>query len=1552
MISQFFKYGLCSVLSLGLLTGCGEDSGFPAQGKPGDFEGVVQSISVTPSQSQLALQEKVALKATVTFTNGKQQDVTSQAEWQSNNVTSVSVNEQGIVTGEAAGSAEIVASLDGISSEPANVGVSDISLTQLLLLPSSSTVTQGMSQEYKVTAMYSDGSYKDVTDAAGWAFQGDGIEVTETAGHFIASTVGEAQITASYSGMPSNMANLVTTAATVVSISVSPGSANLIVGTTQPFIAIAYLSDGSSKEITSQADWQSSNETVSSIDDNGLAAALATGNSQLQASFMGVTSSPVEVSVREATVMTVQITPANLSLAINASRPLLAIATFDDGTSRDVSADSTWTSTAPQIADVSNAGLVTAASVGNALITATFSGQASNIANVVVNAATVSSLQVTPGSARVAVGTQQPFKAIAIYSDGSSLDVSNQAGWQNSDSTVASLDQQGKATALKAGSANISATFQGTVSNSAAMTVTAATLNEIQVSPGSVNLANGTSRTLTATAIYSDNSSQDISSQANWQSNDTGIVTVDTQGNLQANGTGSTTVTASYQGVTSNSASVNVSAATLTSIQVSPGSMTLAKGTSGSLTATATFSDGTSQDVTDQVSWSSTDPNVATIGGGGTVTAEGQGTADIIATYLGQSSTGVVVTVTSATVDDLQLTPGSATVAKGTTKALKAVAVFSDGTSQDVTSQATWDSSNKSVATIEKGLASSLAMGSTVITAQFQGQTSNNGTLTVTAASVSSVQVTPGTASVANGTTAQFTAVATFSDGTTQDVTDQVSWNSTNKSVATIDGNGEASALAEGSSTITAVFGGVSSNGATMNVTAATITDLQVSPSTAAIAKGTGQAYTAVAIYSDGSNQNVTSQVTWYSSDSDIASISNSGQAQGLAEGTVTISASFMGENSNNASLTVTTATLSSVQVTPGSSSIAKGTTVNFVATAYFSDGTSQDITNQASWTSSNDTVATISTSGLVTGEDTGNTSIRATYDGTPSNAASLTVTDAQVVSVQLAPASSSVAKGNTKQLTATANYTDGSSQDVTSLASWSSSNQSVATVSPSGLADALDVGSTNITATYQTKVSNNAALSVTNATVTEVTVSPASVSIAKGTNTSFTATAHYSDNTTQDVTTIASWSSDDETVATISAGNAHAEDIGSAVINATYGAVKSSDANLTVTTATVSSILVTPTNASIALGTTQDFTATAIYTDGTTTDITNQASWASSDTGVATIESGGTATGQGQGSSVITASYQSKTSNDADLTVTAATVNSVLITPASPSIANGTNQPFTAIATFSDATNQDVTTQASWTSSNSSVATINSSGLAESVATGTSNIKATFSGIESNIEVLTVTNATVTDVSVTPSPIDVAKGAAVQLTATATFTDSSTQDVTSLASWSTGNTSIATVDNAGELTGVNEGTTTASARYEGVDSSPVTVNVTAAELMAITLHAEPGSGLLSVVSADTYIIALGDTAADITAIGEFTDGTTRPLDDSEVAYRLQEDLSLLSANADGTLNLTVTVVGTQTVGGESKATPIILSTNLIEVDCLANVPGVSAICTISSIPR
>jgi uncharacterized protein YjdB len=846
-------------------------------------------------------------------------------------------------------------------------------------------------------------------------------------------------------------------------------------------------------------------------------------------------------------------------------------------------------------------GLVTGEGAGNSTITGSFDGQQGS-ATVTVTNATLISIAVLPDPS-IANGTTVQLTATGAFSDGTTQDLTTQVSWTSGDETIAQVSSvsgsQGLVTGLSVGSTPITATEPQTdISGSTTVTVTAATLTSIEITPPDPSLANGTTVQLSATGAFSDGTTQDLTTQVSWTSGSAAIATVgDTPGsstvasdNGQVTGlsVGNTSITAELNGV-SGSTTVTVTAATLTSIEITPPDPSIAKGTFVQLTATGNFSDGTTEDLTDQVSWTSSDGKMAEVGNGkvlgGLVIGLGVGSPSITAKLNGVSGS-TTVTVTAATLTAIVVVPPNHSIANGTTLPLTAFGIFSDLTVENLTGQVSWTSGNETIAQVSNlpdtpGEVTGLGIGSASITATLNG-VSGSTTVTVTAATLTSIEITPPDPSIANGTTQQLTATGTFSDGSTEDLTDKVSWTSGSETIAQVsnlpDTPGVVTGLGIGSASITATLNGVSGS-TTVTVTAATLTTITVEPDSPSIANGTTVALDATC----GTTENCTDQVSWTSGGNAVAQVSDTlgskGLVKGLAEGSTTITATLDGIQGST-TVTVTAATVISITITPANPSVAKGETEQLTATGNLSDGTTEDLTDQVSWTVSPDTLATVNATGLLTAEDVGAGVIHAEFveeNGTLIlGTTDLTVTAATLTSIAVTPATSSIAKGTTVQLTATGTFSDGSTQVLipTSL-SWTATSTPVGvpTVNENGLVTATAVGIATITAT-QGGVSGSAKVTVTPAVATQLIISivypppkpfpppPPSFTVAVHGTLNMIASVLLSDGTTQNVTNQVDWRSSDRNTAIIvtsmgnSNGELHAKQQGATSITATLKSV------------------------------------------------------------------------------------------------------------------------------------------------------------------------------------------------------------------------------------------------------------------------------------------------------------------------------------------------------------------------------------------------------------
>jgi uncharacterized protein YjdB len=503
----------------------------------------------------------------------------------------------------------------------------------------------------------------------------------------------------------------------------------------------------------------------------------------------------------------------------------------------------------------------------------------------------------------------------------------------------------------------------------------------------------------------------------------------------------------------------------LVSIAITPANAALLLGALQPFTATGTYSDHSSEDITDSVTWSSSDISVASIAGGGLATALTLGSVTISATS-GSVTGSTTVNVQSAVLSSITVRPVNKKIVPFTSQQFQAIGTYTDGSTHNVTGLS-WTSSDTAVATIGgSGRAKALTPGSTTITATL-GSISGLTTLDVSNATIVSISVTPSGRTIAPGTRLTFAAIGVFSDHTTQVITSDCTWASDNHAVATVGAGGTATAIGPGTANISATFDGVSGM-APLNISSATLSSISVTPASAVLAPTTSTNCVATGTFSDGSTQVITNIVIWTSSAPNLASVNRAGRVTAQSQGNATITAQ-LGSLNANCAIVVDGSPLTSIRVSPQTASIPQQTDLAFVATGTFADGNTQDLTTSVLWTSSAASVATVSnlpaTMGEATGLEPGTATITALFGG-QLGTATLTVTSATATSLRVSPAATNLEHGSVTRFTALAEFSDGTTRDVTSSVTWTSSNARVAVVTPTGFATSIRSGMTTVTAT------------------------------------------------------------------------------------------------------------------------------------------------------------------------------------------------------------------------------------------------------------------------------------------------------------------------------------------------------------------------------------------------------------------------------------------------------------------------------------------------------
>lgn len=459
------------------------------------------------------------------------------------------------------------------------------------------------------------------------------------------------------------------------------------------------------------------------------------------------------------------------------------------------------------------------------------------------------------------------------------------------------------------------------------------------------------------------------------------------------------------------------------------------------------------------------------------------------------------------------------------------------------------------------------------------------------------------------------------------------------------------------------------------------------------------------------------------------------------------------GDQGRDPILGLPSADLVAVVVTPATASAAIGGVQQFVATANFADGSSRDVSANASWTSAAAAVAKVNAAnGLATGVAAGTSAIGATFNG-KAGSATLTVTGATLRSIAVTPANPTIAVGASQQFLAMGTFSDGSSRDITAISAFASARPAAATINAAGLATGVAAGTSFISATSGA-LTGSAILTVSQATLVSIALSPVDPTVPVGAVRQLTLTATYSDNTTVNVASGVSFSSASPAIAGVNASTGLVTGLagGTSIVSASFGG-KSASTSVTVpsSSAQLTAITVTPATANIGIGASQRFIATATYADNSTADISATASWTSSDTAVASVLPSGVASGASAGKANITATSGGKSSTGF-LTVSApVTLSRLSVTPIDSTLTVGANSQLTATEIYSDGTTVDVTRLSSWSVANSNIATVDQFGRASAVAAGEVIVTASRNGSSGGAKLVVVNPA--------PAPVPTVPG-------------------------------------------------------------------------------------------------------------------------------------------------------------------------------------------------
>ena len=499
------------------------------------------------------------------------------------------------------------------------------------------------------------------------------------------------------------------------------------------------------------------------------------------------------------------ISPITATINIATQQQYQAFFYNQQGLQEDVSNSTLWSVDKPELAEINNNGLLTAKRSGTVIITGIFNAFTAT-ATLHITDKNITNISVTPSERLSIVGLSSQFFSFAEFDDGGSQEITDASRWSSADDSAIILDP-GQALALQTNApagVEIQADFalQGnSFSDSGLLEITNAQLEALFIDPPKKVLVVGERQIYSAYIKMSSGEFINVSPQVDWSVENVENAVISNfnfnKGELIARSQGKTRViaTLNYAGQSILAFSdLTVIPLALEKIEITPNEITVPKGVSGRYNAIGTFNNGDSRDISDDVLWSVSNSSVASIEprglDGGPANALLPGTTSIFAELNGINDQAFA-TVTAPELDRIEVFPESAEVPLGIDQPYTAIAYFQDGSSNNISKLASWDSLNKTVAEDDlrvPGLARSFAVGTTEIKATWRSK-SDSGSLIVNNPAPISVEIQPRRTILPLRSDAPYQAYLTDSLGQVTDVTSQVEWSSSNGNIAEVTNN-------------------------------------------------------------------------------------------------------------------------------------------------------------------------------------------------------------------------------------------------------------------------------------------------------------------------------------------------------------------------------------------------------------------------------------------------------------------------------------------------------------------------------------------------------------------------------------------------------------------------------------------------------------------------------------------------------------------------------------------------------------------------------------------
>lgn len=901
-------------------------------------------FAITSSSKSVAVGDTIALNTNISGNNK------NSVNWTSSDTTVATVSSDGQVTALNKGQATITASVINNSV----FGTNDIQKSSITINVIDSFALSEMehilnvNETFDLTAIVTDSS-ASVT----WKSSDESVATISTSKtdkytvKINAKKTGTATITATQviDGVAKTAVCEVSVKEPVVNVSISPSEVEIIKGTQYRLIVTFTPSRPDNTNVT----WVSSNESVVTVDDTGIITGVKGGQAVVSVvSEDGIKIASCTVSVREpVTSIKMDVNTVTTSLATGTYQLTYTILPAGDGVNRDV----TWTSSAPDIATVGENGLVKFHKPGKAtiIVKTVDTGYSGNLIDTcefyINNPVTAVDLDYTS----ITLKLNEQFRLTTKITPDDATN--KKILWSSSDTNIATVNDEGMVTAVGSGSATILAKSEDSGATSMCNVTVYQPVTSIVISNETMSVRKGTEFWLNATALPENAMNKEIS----WTSNDTSIATVDKNGKVTTLEAGNCVITATSQDSGAMAKCIVTVLQPITGISLNITSKTIMKNDKFVIIPTVTPADADNKNVI----FTSSDDSVAKVDANGIVTGMKGGIAIIIAKTEERGLIASCQVTVQEFVSSVKIESAVSRINLGDSKQLSAKVLAESATNRKVS----WSSSNGSIISVnQNGNISAVGVGRATIYAYATDGSGLFDSVTVESIRpVTSVAVTPGSVSIAEGKSTKVSLTVSPSNATYR----EVEWSSSDSSIATVDYSGEITGVKAGICKVYATsVDGNKIVGVCKVTVKPTVAATGVTINSKSITMLPGQTRTLTARIKPTKS---TESVNWVSGDTSVATVSANGVVTARGQGNTEIYA-ISNETGVETSCEVIVLALNATYVT---------------LEQY--DSYDLDVfgaTGTIKWYSNNKRVATVTSSGMVIARMAGTTTITAKVNG------------------------------------------------------------------------------------------------------------------------------------------------------------------------------------------------------------------------------------------------------------------------------------------------------------------------------------------------------------------------------------------------------------------------------------------------------------------------------------------------------------------------------------------------------------------------------------------